>query len=126
MGALAKYDPSPGLTATFRGLDKLIESSKRVVEIADATASVKRDADGELIRPEGMSDEAWNIHLDAMKPANRAPLYLVSHFRRIESVQKIAGNLAGGGHAPVVQFIQLNQMNQPAYPVVDVTPAEKG
>lgn len=126
MGALAKYDPSPGLAATFKGLDKLIEKSKKVVDMIGSTASIPRDESGNLMRPAGMSEEEWNIHVDAMKPANRAPLYLVDHCKRIESVQKIAGNLAGGGHTPVVQFIQLNQMNQPAYPVIDVTPVDKG
>jgi hypothetical protein len=99
---------------------QLVAKSVDVVAIADETYKIPRDPEtGGMVRPLGMSDEMWNIHCDAMKSARNAPLYMVEHFKRIETAQKISG-LKGVASPAIAQAI-VNVFVQKKYEDVDVT-----
>ena len=99
---------------------QLVAKSVDVVAIADETFNIPRDPKtGELIRPPVMSDSMWNIHCDAMKSARNAPLYMVEHFKRIETAQKISG--LKGVASPALAQAVVNVFVQPKYEDVDVT-----
>ena len=103
---------------------KMVSASADVVDIADRTYKIARDERGILIKPEGVSDAEWNIHLDAMASERNAPIYLKEHYRRVETAQKIAGQR--GAELPPVAGYVLHIMEQKKYPVVDVTSTKEG
>jgi hypothetical protein len=102
----------------------MVAASVAVVEVTDKTHTLARDnVTGELIRPMGMSDADWNLHCDAMRSARNAPVYLVEHYKRVETAQKIAG--ARGGDLPPVAGYVLHLMEKKVYDIVDVTVVEE-
>jgi hypothetical protein len=99
---------------------QLVAKSVDVVAIADETFNIPRDPKtGGLIRPPGMSDSMWNIHCDAMKSARNAPIYMVEHYTRVQTQQKISG-LKGAGLPPIAGLIGVF-VKAPQYPVIDVS-----
>ena len=112
-----------GQRAIIKRFDALLDESVKVVTVADRAYKLKRTAEG-LQKPEGMSDEEFNIACDAMLPQKDCPTYLRSHLTRLELAQRIAGGQGDGDRAPLITFIQ-NTFNMPKYDVIDVTPVEK-
>lgn len=121
MGQLAL---TKGQLASLKALDRIVQHSTEVVEVAAHACDVTRNPmNGELQRPADMTDRDWNIVRDASLPSKLCPVYLHAHFKLIENAQRIAsGN--GGENVPIIQFIQ-NNFQAPKYPVIDVTPVEK-
>ena len=107
---------------------RMCADSAKVVDIADRTYELARDPEtGDLIRPNGMSDAQWNLHCDAMKSTRNMPGYLVAHYTRVETAQKLAG-LKGAELPKIAQYVVNISMpaERPQYPVIDVTPASDG
>jgi hypothetical protein len=117
MGAL-----TIGQKSLVKGVENLLSESSRVVSVADQAYKLKRTKDGTQ-KPEGMSDEDFNIACDAMQPNKDCPTYLREHYERLKLQQRIAGG-QGGGDVPLIQFIQNNYV-APKYEVIDVTPVVK-
>ena len=56
---------------------RMVARSADVIDVVDATHTLKRDPDsGRLIRPPSMDDATWNLHCDAMKSNKNVPVYL--------------------------------------------------
>jgi hypothetical protein len=102
-----------------RRFGRMVAASANVVEVADRTHTIKRDPEGRLIRPSGLTDAEWNVHMDAMCSAKNVPVYLAEHYRRVETAQKIAG--ARGAELPPVAGYVLHLMERKVYETVDVT-----
>jgi len=110
----------------------LCARSVEVVSVADRTFEIPRDPDGNLIRPVDengkttMSDAEWNLHCDAMKSTRNMPGYLVAHYNRVETAQKLAG-LKGAELPKIAQYVvNVTMQQRPEYPVIDVTPVDEG
>jgi hypothetical protein len=98
---------------------RMVAASANVVEVAGKTHTIPRDERGNLIRPPGMNDAEWNLHCDAMCSTRNVPIYLLEHYKRVETAQKIAG-MRGGELPPVAGYV-LHLMEKKTYPVIDVT-----
>jgi hypothetical protein len=108
-------------------IGRMASTSMAVVQVADRTHEIPRDPEtGALMRPQGMSDADWNIHCDSMRSARNAPLYMVEHYRRVETAQKLAG-LKGAELPKIAQYVvNVTMQERPKYPVIDVAPIEEG
>ena len=104
----------------------LCARSVEVVSVADRTHELARDPDtGALIRPPGMKDSDWNLHCDAMESTRNMPGYLVAHYNRVETAQKLAG-LKGAELPKIAQYVvNVTMQQRPEYPVIDVTPIDE-
>ena len=99
---------------------RMVARSADVIDVVDATHTLKRDPDsGRLIRPPDMDDATWNLHCDAMKSNKNVPVYLAEHYKRMETAQKIAG--LRGAEAPPLAGYVVHGVERKTYPVVDVT-----
>jgi hypothetical protein len=109
-----------------REFGRMVANSAKVVDVADRTYEIKRDPEtGRLVRPNGMPDETWNIHCDAMRATRNLPAYLANHFARVELAQKLAG-LKGAELPKIAQLVvQVNMGERPKYETVDVTPVKE-
>jgi len=105
----------------------LCARSVEVIQVADRTHELSRDPEtGDLIRPPGMKDSDWNLHCDAMKSTRNMPGYLVAHYNRVETAQKLAG-LKGAELPKIAQYVvNVTMQEKPKYPVIDVTPVDEG
>ena len=108
--------------ALVKGAVKMLEESERVVSVADQAYKLRRSKDG-IGKPEGMSEEDFNIACDAMRPNKDCPTYLREHYERLKLQQRIV-NGQGDGGAPLIQFIQ-NVFQAPKYEVINVTSVKK-
>ena len=122
MKDVSELTVTPGQKALVKGFDALLSQSERVVQVADRAYVLQRTKDGTQ-KPEGMSDEDFNIARDALQPNKDCPTYLIRHYNRLELAQRAAAN-TGDDRAPLIQFIQ-NNFQAPKYDVIDVTPVEK-
>jgi hypothetical protein len=102
---------------------RMVAASANVVEVAGKTHTIPRDEMGNLIRPPWMKDAEWNLHCDAMCSTRNVPIYLMEHYKRIETAQKIAG-MRGGELPPVAGYV-LHIMEKKVYPTLDVTAPEE-
>jgi hypothetical protein len=112
-----------GQKALLKGVDAMLEESNRVVAVADQAYKLVRDKDKGLQRPEGMSEEEFNIASDALSANKDCPTYLREHYERLKLQMRIVGGHGDGG-APLIQFIQ-NVFQPPKYETIDVTPVDK-
>jgi len=121
MGGLVR---TAGLQAAVDMWHGMVESSAEVVSVAGTTCDLPRDDNGNLKRPEGMSDREWHIHQDAMLPVKQAPIYMIEHYKRVELAQRVAGGPGAGELPQAIQYV-VHVVSPKVYPVIDVTAEEK-
>jgi hypothetical protein len=104
-----------------RKFGRLVENSVEIIQAASMAPTLPRDADGGLTGeiPPGMTKEQYNVARDALKPSNRAPFYLASAARMVDTAQKIAANALDDDDK--MAKVVIHTIEPKTYEIVDVT-----
>jgi len=113
--------PSPAEIILAKQFAKVMERNVTITAAAMQAPALKRDKkSGSPIRPNGMSDEEYNVICDAMLSSKDSPAYLQAAFRMTEVAQKIAGRMMDVD-PPVARRV-IYTVEPKEYPVLDITP----
>lgn len=99
-----------------KGIARLIEKSEEIMTVASRAPDIHRTEDGQLVRPEGISEREWNICRDALVSARNVPFYLAQAARMTELSHKMDNGI--DDKAPKATFVMVQQVN---YARKDVT-----
>jgi hypothetical protein len=101
----------------------MIADSVEVMAIADRTWQQPRNAKtGKIEQAIGVTDEEFNIYVDAMKSRREVPFYLLAHQARVQLAHRIAGDRAAAPQQIAKYVVKGLEGPKREYPVIDVTP----
>jgi len=100
---------------------RLVENAVSTIQSASMAPLLPRDGKGQPTGeiPEGMTLEQFNVACDALKASNRAPFYLMSAAKLVDTAHKIAASSLDDGDK--MAKVVIHTVEPRKYEIVDVT-----